>query len=412
VTASSIATTSAGTHYSVASDGTFSATRTAKVSITGSVTSWGGGGSWTYSITASPVTIGVTGTHAPATGDFRALTGQQITATLNGTIGTVTSYTWSGLTSQTVFKSYDTSLATGQLVPLGTSDLTGPATGATGPPSVGFYDSAADNVTISCAAVLLAPDNVTTLNVTANAPQVTFLKPTATWSIDPSTLPMSGPIVNGQPTTVNVATHIGFNDNSNSTGSFGAVTVWYPVTITVPTPFSGGNGCFAQIVTPSATVTRVPTGTGAATYSIKIQKANGQWVSPGTGLDTGFPYPPGYTISNGTITGGATSSAFIVGGPGGSGDAPACAEAPDDVDNGGTNWVSATLNDQFTTWLMYQPPGGVWVPLKKTDWSVTGNGSGGPNNWTASGTYTAPNPADTSVFPQWNVVIANQNYRP
>jgi len=127
-----------------------------------------------------------------------------------------------------------------QLVPLGTADLTGPAAGTTSTtvPPISFYDGTAESLTVSCTASLIAPDGKTPLSVSAKAPQITVLKPTASWGIDPKTMP-----VNGQATS----TGAGFQDNSKTSGSFGATTIWYPVTVSVPSPFSGGQVCFAAL---------------------------------------------------------------------------------------------------------------------------------------------------------------------
>jgi len=242
-----------------------------------------------------------------------------------------------------------------------------------------------------------------------------MLKPTATWAVDPATLPVIvGGTVTTQPTT------IGFYDHSGVDGTYGAGTVWYPVVITVPSPFTGGTGCFAQTVTPIDTLTRTPTGSGASTYTLKIPGPGGTWVSPGTGLDTGWPYPSGFTTdSSGDITGVAASSSWTLSGSGtssigASGDNPHGQESATDVDSGGMNWQSSSISDSFTTWLMYQPTSAnsVWVPIMKATWSASGNATGGPASWVATGSYSAPSPGNASDFPQWSTVIVNQEYRP
>ncbi len=374
-------------------------------------------GTGTCSASVGPITvstttpaIAATGTYNPAKGDYRVLTGQQITRALSGTLGTVTSYTWKQ-PSATCFKTYNPNIqppANNQLVQLASTDLSGTDTSGKGinVSPLAFYDSAGENLTLTCAVTLTAPDGKTVLNVSASSPQITVEKPTASWGIDPKSVPINGT------STPNV---VGFVDSSAGSQYFGANTTWYPATLSVPAPFAslGGLGCFAQISTPSATITRTPTGTGASSYSIKIQNAQGAWVTPGTGLDKGFPYPIGFTTdANGNWTGQASDSSWSVSGIGASGDYPKGQETVPDVDSGGSQWTSSSISYSFTTWLMYKPNGGVWIPIQSATWSVSGNASGGPSNWSATGSYTAPSPSNTTNFPQWITVISGQQYRP
>ncbi len=358
-----------------------------------------------YSVTPYPVTIAIGGTYDPTHGDYRVLTGQQITATVNGipTGYTVTKYTWSS-PSGTCFKTYDYTLPSNQLVALGSTDLSGPAAGSTTVAGLSFYDRVKEDLTVTCTVTMTAPDGKTTLNLTATSPQVHVLKPTATWGVDPKTVPANGTANSNQ---------IGFHDDSTTSQSYGVNTTWYPTKLSVPSPFSGGQGCFAQLVTPSATITRTATGKGVSTYSLKILNAQGIWIAPGTGLDGSFPYAIGFTTdANGNLTGIASDSSWQASGTGASGDNPKGQETTSDVDNGGIMWTSSSISDSFTTWLMYKPDGGVWIPVKSATWKASGNASGGPSNWSATGNYTAPSPTDAKDPPQWNVVISGQQYRP
>ncbi len=359
-----------------------------------------GGGASAY-----PITLTIGGTNNPAAGDYHVLTGQQITATLSGipTNYTVTKYTWSGQ-SGTCFKNYNPALPSNQLAPLVSTDLTGPAVGSKTVAPLAFYDSAAENLTITCAVTVMAPDGKSTVNLTATAPPINVLKPTATWGVDPKTVPANGTANSNQ---------IGFHDDSATSQSYGVNTTWYPAKLSVPSPFSGGQGCFVQLVTPSATITRTATGKGVSTYSLKILNAQGTWIAPGTGLDGSFPYAFGFTTdANGNLTGIASDSSWQASGTGASGDNPKGQETTSDVDNGGIMWTSSSISDSFTTWLMYKPDGGVWIPVKSATWKASGNASGGPSNWSATGNYTAPSPMDAKDPPQWNVVISGQQYRP
>lgn len=371
-----------------------------------------------YQVSVAPVTVKITGTYS--TTDYRALTGQQVKVEIIGipTNTSVTSYTWTISPSTNVFKNYNPALSSNQLIPLGSTDLTGPASGSTTISALNFYDSNAESVTVTCQASLKFPDN-TTGSITATSSSITFLKPTGAWAVDPATVTIGG---------TSVANVIGFHDDSATSHSFGVNTTWYPVTISVPSPFAGGTGCFAQLVEPSASITRTPTGTGAATYTLKIPGPGGTWVTPSTtsfALDYNFPYYNGFTTdASGNLTGtvgivanGANQEGpytFSAGSTGASGDDPTGQESATDVDNGGSAWSTAAISDNFTTWLMYQPPGtgSVWVPLMKATWSGHGTASGGPSNWSATGGYTAPSPGNATDFPQWSTIIKGQQYRP
>ena len=414
--------TMTGTKYEVnpggGSAGSFSVTITAKSGATATAgpngtnpdgTSFVGTGSCTagvgaITISASPVTVAISGTYAPAKGDYRALTGQQITGTLNGTIGTVTSYTWSfsGGTKGNPIKNWDPNgVAVDGTTPqqlfaflntdLSQTDATG--NGITVNP-ISFYDEVdKDAVTATCAVNLTFPDG-TTGSVTAKSVPVTFFKPTASWTA--SATPPLGP-----------------QFDPSAAGSMGFDVQW-KATITVPSPFSGGLGCFAQIVQPTMQFQRTPTGSQPTYCYLKEPQQNADgttYVLPSRGLYTYFPYqnslttnyPQGYTWS--------------VSGMGQSGDAPSAGFNTPASDNGGSNWYNAFASGSFTTYLMYMPPssatgpgGTIWVPLQTVDWSWTGSvvknkATGSWNSATNSSPAVTGNTANsgmqTDTPPQW-----------
>jgi len=393
------------TLYSQKSGASFSVSSTPTVSFTGTTGTEGGvdgearvgGGANVY-----PITLTIGGTNNPAAGDYRVLTGQQITATLNGipTNYAITKYTWSGQ-SATCFKTYNDQAPSNQLVPLGSADLSGPAAGSTTVSPLAFYDSAKENLTITCAITLTAPDGKSTVNLTATAPPINVLKPTAYWTTNPDD-PNSGPTY-----------------NLTATGYIGYIEQW-DANIAVPAPFSGGSGCFAQIVNPTIDFQRTPTGSQAINCYLKELQTNADgttsWVLPQTGLDTMFPYPigpstnpqsssPYQNYSNGYI--------WDVSVPGKSVDTPTVGFSIAASDNGGNNWYDAFDSDTFTTWLMYKPAGGVWVPLQRVDWSWTGhvvkNKATGMWNSATNGaqpvTGNTSNPGiDVDTPPQWTTV--------
>ena len=355
----------------------------------------------TYTASVSPVIITISGTYDPTHGDYHVLTGQQITASLSGIVGTVTSYTWSVNPSATVFKDYDFTLPSNQLVPLGSADLTGPATGSTTVAALNFYDRTQENLTVTCTASVTAPDG-TPLSVTATSPQINVLKPTAIWN-------------------VNSTTPFGAQFDPTATGSMSFAVLWN-ASVTVPSPFSGGFGCFAQIVYPTIDFQRHPSGNQPINCYLKEPQTNADgttsYVLPTTGLDTYFPYQASSTqfYPKGYI--------WDVSGTGQSGDQPGAGFATPASDNGGNNWYAAFDSDTFTTWLMYMPPSSttgsgmtIWVPLQRVDWSWTGNvvkdattGIWNPatNGSAVTGSSSSPGiPVDTP--PQWNTVNVGTN---
>lgn len=267
------------------------------------------------------------------------------------------------------FKTYDTNKTNNdQLFPLGPADLTGPATGSTSVAPLSFYDGTAESLTVSCTASVTAPDG-TSLSVSAKAPQITVLKPTATkWLIDTG--------------------NVHYNSSAGEYGLFPAFGTgapggvsWHDVTVTVPAPFSGGTCCFTQLATPNHTYNGTAQG-----------NTNGV-----PGLDNSFAYA-NYTWSPPALGTNYDSPAITV--PAG--------KAVGDV---------VTASDGLQAWLMYQPPGGVWVPLQKYSysWALTLTW-GSDGTWAMSGQNPPPPGAgpsytgtDTSDPPQWSVVHTNGN---
>ena len=359
-----------------------------------------------------PVLLSISGTYDPAHGDFHALTGQQITATLaepNGLpSGTkITKYTWSfgGGSNGNPIKNWDYTNNSVQLVPFLPADLTKTDTTGNGlsVPAINFYDQTADQkVTATCTINLKFPDG-TTNSVTAVSPTVIFAKPTLAWAAS-----AGGAFV-------------------NASGSFGGTEYWNSAKITVPSPFTGGTGCFAQLITPSRQATRtLPSGASimyATTYYAKIPDSNGGWKLPTIGLDTAFPCPYGYTANPDGSPGASVSSGYTwdVSSIGISGDKPGSSYSPAAIpgDNGGTNWYTATMQDSFTTWVMYMPPasatgtkGIIWVPLQKLAWSENITVSNTSGVWAlnpGSAVTSAASGTDANDPPGWsNVNIASQ----
>jgi len=247
-------------------------------------------------------------------------------------------------------------------------------------------------LTITCAITLTAPDGKSTVNLTATSPPINVLKPTGSWSA-------ASPV-----------------PYVNTTGSFGVNEAWLPDTITVPPPFAGRAGdlgCFAQLITPSSQATRtLPPGvsimSAPITYYAKVPDGNGGWQLPTVFLDTAFPYPFGYPVNpDGSLGTGVTKNyTWDVNGKGASGDRPGAPYSPSVVsrDIGGTNWYSATMQFAFTTYMMYKPAGGIWVPLMMLSWNANVTVSNTSGAWTIIPNTTVPapsTPTKTDTPPTW-----------
>ena len=267
---------SSGTHYSVK---TADANGNLEVYCTPTASVATGSCGVYYMASASPVFITLTGTLMSSStglpvldssGNQQVLTGQQITATVQGLSGfQVTKYTWA--VGGSTFKNYDPTLPSNQLVPLGPTDLTGPAKGSSTVASLAFYDRAAETLTVSCAVTVLAPDG-TSLNLTATSPPFKVYKPTASWGIT------TGYVQRVHDTKTNRSGYaLVFAAGSTQAGG----EAWNNVKIVVPAPFTatGGSGCYAQLITPDVEVSN-PDPAQVPTFSNNKQQ----------GLDTSYPY--------------------------------------------------------------------------------------------------------------------------
>jgi hypothetical protein len=105
-----------------------------------------------------------------------------------------------------------------------------------------------------------------------------------------------------------------------------------------------------------------------------VQRRQGSdWQSCSAyGLDGGFPYPD-------------------------SDDSPGCALlAPYQEEY--------TASEAFDTWLMFSPPGGVWVPVSRVGWYWTGDAVDTNGGWLLVSHSNNANPTgtDTTTYPQWS----------
>ncbi len=297
----------------------------------------------------------------------------------------VTSYTWT--VGGDAFKNYDPTLASNQLVPLGSTDSTGPAQGSTSVAPLLFYDRKAESLTVTCNATLTAPDG-TSLSVKATSPSINVVKPTATWTaqagyIQRFTLPGHSDY-----------TFWGLYQDPQTSQQFGMN--WTSINFAFDSPcFSpAGEGSFTQLVTPNVTltsygttgpVTGVNNGVQALDNAPNVQS----WNLPETGSGGD---DPAVDLPN--------QQAYVW---------------PGNVGDGYTN------KDAFQTWLMYMPPsvggmGTVWVPIQTYSWNLNFYTSWTGSSWSYAGYPPSPDqfytPMTTDDPPQWSSVQSNVNYNP
>ena len=407
---------STGVRYSVGGGASFSVSCSPTMSATLSRSSLGAGGTISsklaYSAIAYPATITLNGQNS----GNQALTGQQITASLSTPNGLptgtkITSYTWSfdGGTAPNPIKNWDgngtdPSGKPQQLFPLTAADLTGTDTSGNGisVSPVSFYDQVADTVTVKCAVSLKFSDG-TMATVNAKSVPVAFKKPTADWMFTQTT-------VADQP----------------DKGSFQAGELLGPISITVPSPFSGGSGCLVQLGTFNRSVKRHPLNNQPDTYSYKVQKTNPDgttsWIVPGQGLDGGFPYAQSITLdsnNNPVVTNNSGGYIWGANDQGTPADTPTQSYTNTSLDSGGNDWYQAHANDSFVDYLMYKPlpfgsQGVIWVPLKTLTWSWNATATkGATGEWKTVGGMTTGQVTDATSPPQWSTVLqAAEQYRP
>jgi hypothetical protein len=377
------AKTCQGTRYSVMSGGqtvTLNCTPTASASATTTATS-----SVAYSASISPIALSIQlGGDTSVGGAEEALTGQQITATIIGSVPAnckVLSHTW-GVTGGSPIQNYDPTAPnttnTTQIVPISATDEAAP--------TFQFYDPEAGTDSVTCTVTIQFPDNTTgTLSLTPKP--IVFMKPTATWKA-----------YEGYPQGF---TYQGLQQGEVAIGMFEAPgsgylagMAWPPsgVSITVPSGFSGtGSACVAQLYKPNRTYTEG-----------KSQIAQPGWINGTQGLDGQFPYQ---NVSW-NVPGGSPVANF--------GDSPYTGvPSGSNVDPNTGQVISSFMdNDSVSSWLMYKPPGtSIWVPLSEYDWSWAETVDGTGTGWEITSSTPAQNSSTatlsagaTSNYPSWTMI--------
>jgi hypothetical protein len=365
-----------------------------------------------YSAAVYPVTISLGGA-TQVNGADEALTGQTISATLSlgGASGcTASHYQWSASGGSPFETWNNTTPATASApanpnasyyAPISPGDAD--TTGAT----FTFNDATSgDQVSVTCTATVTFPDG-TTGTVTAKSLTVTFLKPTGTWIVDgPGTNPPAG-------------LWYGSNQEGGTSipaNSMGAYEWWSPTSLTLPSAFTstGGKGCFSQVIHNEGGSFTGTLGTYVGQYPIDGSTSYGSFV---TGLDLEFPYESlVWAISTSTGIGVA----------GGDGDVPTqpYQAGNDQYGDPTSGWMSAqTASNSYSTWLMYCPPGGIWVPVQTITWGWSAEAQNAapdnpPGKWSFSGTLSSPASPNavtgagtvTSTPPSWNHVVGQGKF--
>lgn len=161
---------------------------------------------------------------------------------------------------------------------------------------------------------------------------------------------------------------------------------WSGVTYTIPSPFAqAGQGCFVQLITANRNMYRYAPPNHYTHFTYQTAAS----------LDTAYPYPFGTGLWN--LPG---SGQFI--------DSPAVSWDWDPGDGGGHDWYSASANDSFQVWAMFQPPSQdgqptTWIPMARYTWSWNGSASKVGGQWAlASSGSNVVKPDEFFEHPEWN----------
>jgi hypothetical protein len=79
-----------------------------------------------------------------------------------------------------------------------------------------------------------------------------------------------------------------------------------------------------------------------------------------------------------------------------------------------SGYVRGSAANSFEMWMMFQPPGGIWVPLRAVNWSWSSSATNSPNGWGLESGTNSVNPTDfdTQTYPLWNSDVRNRQYIP
>ena len=156
------------------------------------------------------------------------------------------------------------------------------------------------------------------------------------------------------------------------------VGIYFDTSVTEPPGFTGGDTCWFQTT---------------SSYTRRYQLNNGDW----------------YKKQN--------SGTIYDDGPGGTFPVPKNFAPPDTEDSPGTSLAQQikrkTASESYSMYFMYKPTGtAIWVPLRKVDWSWSGDATRNGQNWNLDSSNHSANPAsaDCTSHPTWNGKIGDLVY--
>jgi len=321
-----------------------------------------------YSASASPVLLNLTGAKQDSSGNWNILVGQHCTASLSGIPSSCTvSYQWSvgGTTFQTWSDTAPTDTDVSYYV-----DGPGPLNIAE--PSWYWNDlmgsGATKNETVSCTATVTPPAGEGSPFTVSATKQVHVMVPGWNCTGTGGTMQVN----TSAPGDSNYELWAGPIAGSGETGGMD----WNAtVTSAKAALFANGDIKIVQLTTPNATYTE-----GTTTHAWSL---NGQ-----AGLDTSCPYP--WTSGAPNYFGGDTPGTPLM-----------------------STDTAATEQSQFVDYLMYVAPGAdvQWVPLATFSWGTNGSATQpNPGGWAAFGSGSAgsvtPSGApvkfsQSNSFPSW-----------
>lgn len=365
--------TSSGFRYSVQSGNTFSVSCSPTLSTSGTMCDLSA--NITYSASASPVTVSVSGTTPVSQSGVQvagALIGQGLTVSLN--TGNMTQSNWSWSITGDPFAGFQVNGNTGG--PVALSPATLQSSGFT------YYYRSIQGAgpamsTITCTATITDPKNQQ--HQATGTAQVYVYKPTYTFNDSPGTMGwfVNTIQVNGQ--NVNVPVFGAGGDPQYQRG------ISWIASVLTPSQFVGENGIGVYGYVQIATISGSSIVNGAPFHDSN----NGQ-----TGLDSGVPFL-GWTSP-------ADGNEYNIG------DSPNYALR--------TGMTSITMGHTFKTYMVYQPApynsGGptTWVPLWEIDWGASGTGTFDPVAMTFSvmpgAAVTVTSSQASTVLPSWTQAIA------
>ncbi len=151
------------------------------------------------------------------------------------------------------------------------------------------------------------------------------------------------------------------------------------------------SGQFGVVQTVNYTATRIYSSNLYGTLTSQTAGLLPDGSNPGYTLDTYFPY--GGTQAVGTDSSGSTNVLGSSDTPGSPLDGPGNLTTPD----------SFSRQDYFTMTLLFQPAGGIWIPVGQYTWSWGGSAKYSAGSWgLASGTQSRGSYSASTTFPTWS----------